>query len=444
MLMLDQVLHRRREAAMNDAKKLAVMEVEICELRSLFRETAASAQKIAQDLDLVKAAVTHCRVLCAFEEEMGRMEGIERSLGKQEGEWKSAIGELSKTAKQERAEVSRLRGLLGNIEARHEQRREMVVRQGVELVECRPRNSELGKAVQQLKEENRRLLKSSEELKGQLARVQVGQQSVVAVLQEAIAAGRSKLNQHVANMEGDLAKLKEDIRRMKTTKQFPPWLEKGKEFDVPDGIIAHLTRECRGNVHDRQVVAVTAGSSDETAANDNDDSKKVADLEIVSHFYSVYREKKEGISHTRNNWVCYDFKERRIVYWPRPPSGNVGFRRVPTRNPKLDSIGCPTPSIAQANLTIKINGNILRSFNSSDILTIYLHAFCNRSIHRFAENCVQDLPRDFRQNNPNTNKKFRWSFSAIFHQLSSDVVKRKSPRVPNLANREDDVPVSFD
>jgi hypothetical protein len=44
-------------------------------------------------------------------------------------------------------------------------------------------------------------------------------------------------------------------------------------------------------------------------------------------------------------------------------------------------IGCPTSSVAQANLTIKINFNILPSFSSSNIFTIYLHAFCNHSIH---------------------------------------------------------------
>jgi hypothetical protein len=93
---------------------------------------------------------------------------------------------------------------------------------------------------------------------------------------------------------------------------------------------------------------------------------------------------------------------------------------------------------------IKINFNILRSFSSSDILTIYLHALL-QSLHPFEKNCFQDLPRDFRQNNPNPNKKFRWSFSTIFHQLSFDVAeKEKSPRVPNLANRGDDAPASFD
>jgi hypothetical protein len=32
------------------------------------------------------------------------------------------------------------------------------------------------------------------------------------------------------------------------------------EIDIPDGIIAHLTREWGGNVHDRHVVDVTCKS----------------------------------------------------------------------------------------------------------------------------------------------------------------------------------------
>jgi hypothetical protein len=36
-------------------------------------------------------------------------------------------------------------------------------------------------------------------------------------------------------------------------------------------------------------------------------------LETDSRFHSAYRWKKEDIPHTRNNWICYDFKERRIV-----------------------------------------------------------------------------------------------------------------------------------
>jgi hypothetical protein len=76
---------------------------------------------------------------------------------------------------------------------------------------------------------------------------------------------------------------------------------------------------------------------------------------------------------------------------------------------------------------IKINFNILRSFSSSNRLAIYLHAFL-RLFHPFEKNCVQGLPRDFRQTKPNTNKKFRWSFSAISHQLSFDVAKKEKVR----------------
>jgi hypothetical protein len=38
------------------------------------------------------------------------------------------------------------------------------------------------------------------------------------------------------------------------------WRGKEIEIRVPDGIIAHLTRECGGNVHDHDVVEVTCGS----------------------------------------------------------------------------------------------------------------------------------------------------------------------------------------
>jgi hypothetical protein len=40
----------------------------------------------------------------------------------------------------------------------------------------------------------------------------------------------------------------------KQRKHFPPSVKKGGRFDVPDGIIAHLTRECRGNLNDGHVI----------------------------------------------------------------------------------------------------------------------------------------------------------------------------------------------
>jgi hypothetical protein len=116
-------------------------------------------------------------------------------------------------------------------------------------------------------------------------------------------------------------------------KQFPSFVKKGKaedlwggevEIDVPNGIIAHLTRECGGNVHDRHLVEVTCasfeketrGANPHSGAYDNDPrrtAKNAADLETDSDFLSAYRRALEDIPHTRNNWVCYDFRERRIV-----------------------------------------------------------------------------------------------------------------------------------
>jgi hypothetical protein len=96
------------------------------------------------------------------------------------------------------------------------------------------------------------------------------------------------------------------------------------ELDLPDGITAHLTRECGGNVHDRHVIDVACGSFEKETAGDNPHSgaynnqpmsaaKNAADLESDSCFNSAFRHSWEAIPHTRNNWICYDFKERRIV-----------------------------------------------------------------------------------------------------------------------------------
>jgi acetoacetate decarboxylase len=55
-------------------------------------------------------------------------------------------------------------------------------------------------------------------------------------------------------------------------------------------------------------------------------AKNAADLETGSYFGSAFRDKKKDIPHTRNNWICYDFKERRIVpthYAIRTHDGNV-------------------------------------------------------------------------------------------------------------------------
>jgi hypothetical protein len=118
----------------------------------------------------------------------------------------------------------------------------------------------------------------------------------------------------------------------------------GEVYDIPDGIIVHLTRECVGNVHDCHVVDVTCGSFEEETEGANPHSgawnnnrkchaKSAADLETDSKFISAFRRrlKKVKIPHTRNNWICYDFKERSVVpthYTIRTNGGDPGGQHL--------------------------------------------------------------------------------------------------------------------
>ena len=78
---------------------------------------------------------------------------------------------------------------------------------------------------------------------------------------------------------------------------FPPKL---------NGVIAHLTREFGGNVHDKGIVDVTASSVIDDGYNDDDyHPKNAVDLGTLSE--SFWSENEE------NSWICYDFKERRVT-----------------------------------------------------------------------------------------------------------------------------------
>jgi hypothetical protein len=72
----------------------------------------------------------------------------------------------------------------------------------------------------------------------------------------------------------------------------------------------------RGNVHDRRVVDIRPVSFEpetEYVDDENNAAKNAADLETLSCFESACHMREKDIPHTRNNWVCYEFKERRIV-----------------------------------------------------------------------------------------------------------------------------------
>jgi hypothetical protein len=136
----------------------------------------------------------------------------------------------------------------------------------------------------------------------------------------------------------ELAEAKDLLSKLPAPKQpkcrfFLPLLQKGKvrdwrdrevEATVPCGIIAHLTRECGGNVHDCHAVDITSGSFEKETVGANPSSgaldnepalgaKNAAKLKTTSDFQSDFHRGREDIRHTRNNWLCYDFKERKIL-----------------------------------------------------------------------------------------------------------------------------------
>lgn len=67
-----------------------------------------------------------------------------------------------------------------------------------------------------------------------------------------------------------------------------------------DGIIAHLTRECGGNVHEKGIVKVSASSFIDHAYH----PKNVVDLGTDSEYWGDDDDMA---------WICYDFKGRRVI-----------------------------------------------------------------------------------------------------------------------------------
>jgi hypothetical protein len=82
------------------------------------------------------------------------------------------------------------------------------------------------------------------------------------------------------------------------------------KLDRFDGIIATLTRECSGNVHDQTVVTVT--SSKPFKSRPPFAAKNVVDLGSDDCFCSAYRTGK-AIRSGRNPWICYNFRQRAII-----------------------------------------------------------------------------------------------------------------------------------
>ena len=67
-----------------------------------------------------------------------------------------------------------------------------------------------------------------------------------------------------------------------------------------DGVIAYLTRECGGNVHDKGIVNVTASSLNPHVNSSEYQLKNVVDMGTNTRYWS---------NNEKNTWICYDFNE---------------------------------------------------------------------------------------------------------------------------------------
>jgi hypothetical protein len=86
-----------------------------------------------------------------------------------------------------------------------------------------------------------------------------------------------------------------------------------------NGIIAHLTQKCGGNVHDKGIVEVTVSSLE--VNNMAYHGKNVVDYSSSRHF---------GTGTNDNPWICFDFKDSRVVLTDYTM---VSDRRAPGWNP---------------------------------------------------------------------------------------------------------------
>jgi hypothetical protein len=124
------------------------------------------------------------------------------------------------------------------------------------------------------------------------------------LLPEERQAWRERKERYMADIRNARAKIRSPAGRFEVN--FAPAPD-----DPLNGMIASLTEQCGGNVHDYGFVEVT--SSPPLCDEDFCAPKNVADLKRPSYFVSQFRDTAEAIQHAPNNWVCYDFKQRAVV-----------------------------------------------------------------------------------------------------------------------------------
>jgi hypothetical protein len=90
-----------------------------------------------------------------------------------------------------------------------------------------------------------------------------------------------------------------------TVKYFVP------DLDPLGGIIAYLTEQCDGNVHDCGVVIVSSSGSRDSHSCCA--AKNAVDLKDASKFISSFHSRGFAIRPEGNNWICCHFKDITII-----------------------------------------------------------------------------------------------------------------------------------
>jgi predicted nucleic acid-binding Zn-ribbon protein len=280
-------------------------------------------------LDLQRRLAGHDRKLCELNEANGR--AMAEQASQLEG-LRGAIGEVAEKLQHECKKVSGLQEAVGEMRRQISETEKAVER----------RVGPLERVVLGLAETKDRTSRVESDVAGLRAAMADNDAKVEEVRREVacqkaqLSDSCPKLNQDLKNLQQEHAKPQEEMRAtrpkvswrpapLKPTKQFPPSMKKGTiqvvegpgrypttlTIDIPDGIIAHLTQMCGGNVNDRGVVTVTSSAvyqGDRQWA-----ARHSVDLHSDSAFASQCRDVAEDIPHTPNNWICFDFRERRVV-----------------------------------------------------------------------------------------------------------------------------------
>ena len=134
-------------------------------------------------------------------------------------------------------------------------------------------------------------------------RDEIRNMDISASVSEIVESIRTDVNASSLEMQAlreEVKRLKSDEERLEDALKRIPVQVRYDDARPLDGIIAYLTRECGGNVHEKEIVEVTASSVDSLDVK----PENVVDLTTSSNFCSKGEE---------NSWVCYNFKQRRVA-----------------------------------------------------------------------------------------------------------------------------------